>query len=290
MKSSSARGPHLQELGEFLRTRRSEVQPADVGLPGGSSQRRVEGLRREEAAALALISTDYYTRIEQGRVPPSAPVLEALASALGLDDDQVDYLNELRENARRPDAQRQSGGPAARGRAAPRPQLARLLRQLTETPAIVLGPRTDILAWNRLAARLYVDFDALPTHQLNYVRLIFTDPEMRSRFADWASVARACVAILRREAAATPDDPALSKLVGELTIADPQFAHWWSARGVERQDFGTKVIIHPEVGEITLEWDIFRYAGAPEQQLVINSVDDDSPSRERLERLRDDPA
>lgn len=279
MAGSTSAAPHLKELGDFLRTCRGRLVPADVGL-AGIGTRRVAGLRREEVAQLASISTDYYTRIEQGRLSPTAHVLDALVQALRLDPDQADYASSLVDHAAQAPARQAKRRPSR-----VRPQVLRLLDQLTETPSLVLGPRTDILAWNPLAAKVYADFDAMDPRELNYVRLIFTNPTMRSLFADWPTVARSCVAILRREAAANPADPALSALVGELTIADQQFGQWWAARNVARQDFGTKILNHPEVGELVLDWEIFRYAGAPDQQLVLNSADADSPTRERLRRL-----
>ncbi|MCW4355751.1 helix-turn-helix transcriptional regulator [Hoyosella sp. YIM 151337] len=283
MASTVQPAPHLRELGAFLKTRRGELTPPNVGLPDLDQRRRVSGLRREEVAQLAAISTDYYTRIEQGRLAPSESVLEALVSALQLDTDQAEYLVSLADHA----AHRSTPRPAQNrtGMSRVRPQVRRLLDQLTETPAIVLGPRTDILAWNSLATKVYADFDQMSPRELNYVRLIFTDPRMRELFADWPSVARSCVAILRREAAANPADPALSALVGDLTIADRQFGQWWAARNVARQDFGTKILNHPVVGELTLDWEIFRYSGAPEQQLVLNSAEDGSPTQQRLAQL-----
>lgn len=280
MAGSVSVAPHLRELGDFLRICRAKLTPAEVGLAGVDTKRRVSGLRREEVAQLATISTDYYTRIEQGRLSPTAHVFDALVQALRLDADQADYARSLLDHA--------SQAPAKQAKRRPSsvlPQVRRLLDQLTEIPALVLGPRMDILAWNRLAARVYADFDSMDTRELNYVRLIFTDPAMRELFADWLAVARSCVAILRREAAANPADPALSALVGELTIADEQFGQWWAARNVARQDFGTKVLNHPAVGELVLDWEIFRYAGAPDQQLVLNSADPNSLTRERLRRL-----
>lgn len=273
--------PHLKELGAFLRTRRGELTPPQAGLPELDQRRRVSGLRREEVAQLAAISTDYYTRIEQGRLAPSPPVLTALIEALHLNTDQAEYLDSLTNNAGHQGLPKKSPRAASRIR----PQVRRLIDQLADTPAIVLGPRTDILAWNRLATKVYIDFDACAPHELNYVRLIFTDPRMRELFEDWTSVARSCVAILRREAAANPADPALAALVGELSIADRQFGQWWSARNVARQDFGTKVLHHPTAGELVLDWEIFRYAGAPEQQLVLNFAEEGSATQARLAGL-----
>ncbi|QZY51803.1 helix-turn-helix domain-containing protein [Leucobacter tenebrionis] len=293
-RSSGTRAPQLRELGEFLRVRRGALDPEDLGISAVGSRRRVSGLRREEVADLASISSDYYARIEQGRLAPSPPVMASLVRVLRLDEDQADYASSLIEHAAHAE-QAASVDPGAEASRSPRadrfrvrPQLQRLLEQLTETPAIVLGPRTEILAWNPLAEQVYAPFGEMSKKQLNYVRLIFTDPAMRELFADWPSVARSCVAILRREAAASPEDPALSALVGELTISDRDFGRWWAARNVARQDFGTKLLRHPRVGELTLDWDIFRYASAPEQQLIVNSCEPGSETRERLARLLED--
>ncbi|MGM7648451.1 helix-turn-helix transcriptional regulator [Nocardia sp. JW2] len=272
------RAPHLRELGGFLKARRAELSPQDVGLTVHSAvARRVAGLRREEVADLAAISHDYYTRIEQGRLAPSEPVLEALVRVLRLDDAQRDYAENL---VRRSDRR-----PAKRGQKTVRPQLQRLLDQLTETPALVFGRYLDILAWNHLAAALINDFDAMTPRQRNYVRMVFTDPAMRTLYDDWEGVARTCVAILRMDAAANPTDPQLTALVGELSIADEQFRQWWAARNVARQEFGSKTLHHPEVGEMTLNWDTFSSSGDSEQQLVLWSADPGTTSHEKLRIL-----
>ncbi|MFF0454820.1 helix-turn-helix transcriptional regulator [Nocardia africana] len=273
------RAPHLRELGEFLKARRGELTPADVGLPlRGSSTRRVSGLRREEVADLVAISQDYYTRVEQGRLAPSEQVLEALVHALRLDDDQRAYVESLVHQADRRSAPK-------RRQPIVRPQIQRLLDQLTDTPALVFGRYLDILAWNHLAAALLTDFSEMPVRQRNYVRMVFTDPAMRALYADWEGVAKTCVAILRMDAATNPADPQLSTLVGELSIADPQFRQWWAARHVARQEFGSKTLNHPEVGELTLDWDTFRYAGDPDQQLVLWSAQPGTTSHEKLRIL-----
>lgn len=160
------------ELGTFLKARRAGLTPRQAGLPERSGPRRVAGLRREEVAHLASISTDYYTRIEQGRIQVSAPVLGTLADVLKLDEDQRRYLFSL------------AGKPSTRS---PRqtvqkvkPQLQRLLDDLAATPAIVLGRCMDVLAWNRLAAAMITDFGQVPAKHRNYVRILFAEPAMRT--------------------------------------------------------------------------------------------------------------
>ena len=275
---------HLRELGEFLKLRRGRLTPAQVGLPDrGHTQRRVEGLRREEVAELVAISTDYYMRIEQGRLAPSPPVLASLARALRLDADQTEYVEGLVGQA----ARTRTRGVTRRRAPRPKvhPHLARLMGQLADTPALVFGPRLDILAWNDLAASLLGDFALVPERERNYVRMVFTEPAMREVYPDWEDVARTCVEVLRMEAGTNPTDPALSELVGELSIADADFRTWWAEHRVAHQDFGSKRIAHPLVGELTLDWDTFRYAGAPEQQLVLWSAEEGTSSARQLREL-----
>lgn len=231
---------------------------------------------------MAAISTDYYVRIEQGRLAPSQAVLDALVRELRLDGDQRTYVEGLVGQAARSGRRK-----APRRPARPRlhPHLARLLGQLTDTPAIVFGPRLDILAWNPLAARLLRDFASVPEAERNYVRMVFSDPVMREIYPEWEDVARTCVEVLRMEAGVNPADPALTALVGELSVADQQFRVWWAEHRVAHQDFGSKRIAHPVVGDLTLDWDTFRYAGAPEQQLVLWSAEPGTQDAERLAEL-----
>ncbi|MFI6502978.1 helix-turn-helix domain-containing protein [Nonomuraea typhae] len=263
------------ELGAFLRARRAELSPATVGLPDSGGRRRVAGLRREEVAQLAAISTDYYTRLEQGRIQASAPVLNALARVLHLDDDQRAYLFEL--------AGRPAAGLARRTGQKVQPRLRRLLDELS-TPAIVLGRRMDILAWNALAAALITDFAKIPEKHRNYLRLLFTDPDMRRLYRDWKGVAHTCVAQLRMEAAGDPGSPRLAALVGELSVQDADFRRWWAEHHVAVRGLGTKVLEHPVVGELTLDWDTLA-STTTDQQLVVWTAEPGSASYDALRIL-----
>ncbi|MFE2093139.1 helix-turn-helix domain-containing protein [Streptomyces sp. NPDC059460] len=269
--------PHLNELGEFLKARRAQLSPRAAGLPDSGRPRRVAGLRREEVAQLAAISTDYYTRLEQGRLPASAPVLEAVAQALQLDDDQRSYLFSL--------AGRETAKPRRRARQKVQPQLHRVLDDLTATPAIVMGRRMDVIAWNPLAAALITDFAAVPEKHRNYVRILFTDPAMRTLYADWKSVARTAVAQLRMEVAKYPDDPRLAALVGELCVQDEDFRQWWAAHHVATLSVGTKVLNHPVAGELSLDWDTLTASTDPDQQLVVWTAEVGSPTHDGLRIL-----
>lgn len=267
----------MNGLGEFLRARRAELSPRTVGLPDTGTLRRVPGLRREEVAQLAAISTDYYTRLEQGRIKASTGVLTALAGALHLDEDQRDYLFGL--------AGKDHARPRRRTRQKVQPQLQRLLDDLTTTPAIVMGRRMDVLAWNSLAAALVTDFGAIPEKHRNYVRIIFTEPAMRSLYADWETVARTCTAQLRMEAAKYPDDPRLTALVGELSVQDAQFRQWWAAHHVATLGVGTKGIHHPLAGNLSLDRDTLTAGTDPDQQLVVWTAEPGTPSHDGLRFL-----
>ncbi|WP_435222966.1 helix-turn-helix domain-containing protein [Streptomyces sp. Tue6028] len=268
---------HLNELGEFLKARRAELGPRTVGLPDPPRRRRVGGLRREEVAQLTAISTDYYTRLEQGRLQPSTAVLIALAQALHLDDDQRTYVFGL--------AGKQTPRPRNRARQKVQPQLQRLLDDLSATPAIVLGRRGDIIAWNQLAAALITDFATISEKHRNFLRILMTDPAMRTLYADWENVARTAVAQLRMEAAKYPDDPRLTALVGELSVLDPHFRQWWAAHRVATRAVGSKKLNHPVVGELSLDWDTLTASTDPEQQLVIWTAAVGTPTHERLRTL-----
>ncbi|MGW0945435.1 helix-turn-helix domain-containing protein [Streptomyces sp. NPDC002623] len=271
------RNPHLNELGEFLKARRAELSPSDVGLRGGQ-RRRVSGLRREEVALLAAISTEYYTRIEQGRLQASTPLLNEIAQALRLNDDQRTYLLELavKERVR---------STTANDRQQVDPQLQRMLDDLTATPAFVIGRRTDILGWNSLAAALWTDFARYPTQERVFVRLLFTEPWMRTLYVDWEEVTRLAIAQLRMESARYPDDQRLTALVEELSARDGQFRQWWTEHDVALRGKGIKKLRHPVVGELTLDWNTLTCGTDPDQHIIVWNAEPGTPSHDRLRLL-----
>ncbi|GAA5039570.1 helix-turn-helix domain-containing protein [Streptomyces siamensis] len=269
--------PSRNELGAFLKDRRCALSLRAMGLPDSDSRRRVKGLRREEVALLAAISADYYARIEQGRIQASASVLNRIARVLHLDNDQRERMYELADK----DATRRRRCVAQKVQ----PQLRRLLHGLVDTPAIVLGRRTDILAWNPLAAALITDFARIPAKKRNYVRLVFTDPAMRTLYTDWQHVARTSVAQLRMEAARDSTDQRLCGLVGELSVHDEDFRGWWGDHQVSLSTIGTKVLHHPVAGDLTLHWDTLTCPADPDQQLVTLTAEPGTPSHDGLRIL-----
>jgi transcriptional regulator with XRE-family HTH domain len=267
---------HSNELGDFLRARRRALCPAEVGLPGTGARRRVEGLRREEVAALASISTDFYTRLEQGRRRASEDVLDIIARVFRLSDDERAYMFELsgRDFPARPRPSQEA-----------QPQLLRLLGDLTTIPAIVIGRCTDILAWNPLAAALFTDFARLPPPHRNFVRLVFCDAGVRALYPNWEYAAGNGVAQLRREAAQDPDDPRLADLVRDMSVRDPDFRRWWSDHHVAVRGTGTNAIRHPVVGDLTLDWAALVCTADPGQQLFSWTAEPGSPSEAGLRAL-----
>jgi transcriptional regulator with XRE-family HTH domain len=273
--STSSHGP--EELGAFLRVRRSEIDPTTVGLADTGGPRRVPGLRREEVAQLATISTDYYTRLEQGRLPGASPaVLNALATALRLGPDERSYLYRL---ANKSDQQ-----PPNRPRAERvLPQTQMLLDNLRDSPAILLGPYLDVLAWNQLATAVFTDFAALPRRERNFLRLLFLDPTVRGRYVDWSDMARICVGYVRT-AAEGRDEPRLSELIGDLSLRDPDFRTWWAERHATYQSHGTKTLSHPTAGQYTLNWQTLRPPDS-QQTLMVMTAPAGSHSLEVLRQL-----
>ncbi|MFD8141519.1 helix-turn-helix transcriptional regulator [Streptomyces sp. NPDC059708] len=266
-----------QELAAFLRSRREGLDPGRLGLPSHRRPRRTPGLRREEVAELAGVSTDYVVRLEQGRgLRPSAEVLAALARALCLDPDERDYLFDLAGH-RRPGT---TGGPAADTP----PSLARLVDDLSPLPAMLLDHRYDILAWNPETARLLPGFDTLPPSRRNAMWLCLLHPEMRGFYADREQTLRDGIAHLRAAWAAHPDDRALSDLIAEFVTRDEDFARLWSKREVSVNGRGRKVLRHPVAGAISVDFEILLPLQDPELRLLVYRPADEE-SRACLDRL-----
>ncbi len=266
------------ELSEFLRTRRARLKPEDVGLPDFGRHRRVPGLRREELAQLAGVSVAYYTRLEQGNGRNvSAEVLDSIARALRLTDAEHTHLTHLAK----PKQLRKK--PAARTE-----QVRGAVRQLLESievPAYVSGRRSDILAWNRMAAALFGDWSQLPAQERNWARLTFLKPEYRELFTPWEQKAADMVAYLRMNAGCHPDDPRLSALVGELSVKSEEFRRLWATHDVKEKNYGVKQLRHPLVGDLTLNFETFPLADGTEQLLVTYHAEPGSPSAEALRLL-----
>ncbi|MER6121891.1 helix-turn-helix transcriptional regulator [Streptomyces sp. NPDC001795] len=267
------------ELSEFLRTRRARLKPEDVGLPTFGRHRRVPGLRREELAQLAGVSVAYYTRLEQGNGRNvSAEVLDAIARALRLSEAEHAHLTHLAK----PKAHKKK--PSARVQQV-RSSLRQLLDSFDGVPAYIVGRHADILAWNRMAAAVFGDWAELPQQERNWARMAFLRPEYHDLFVDWEQKAIDIVCQLRYQAGCHPDDPRLSALVGELSVKSEEFRRLWATHDVKEKSHGLKLLRHPLVGDLALQFESFRLPDDGELALVTYHAEPESASAQALRLL-----
>ncbi|MBE1577700.1 helix-turn-helix transcriptional regulator [Amycolatopsis roodepoortensis] len=277
---------HRTEIRDFLASRRAKITPQQAGLPT-SGRRRVPGLRREEVAVLAGVSTEWYTRLEKGHISGvSEDVLAAVSEALQLDEDERTYLFDLARAAR--PARRT---PSRRKDVAVPPPIQWLLDSVTLSSAFVRNGRQDIIAGNPLGRALHSPlFDSTTTDKHgrpNVARYIFLDPGAQDFFVDWDAAAVATAALVRAEAGREPHDRALRDLIGELSTLSPDFRTLWAAHDVRIRHDGVKRLRHPEVGELELT---YRSLDLPVSQravhdLTLYTAEPGSTSEDRLKLL-----
>ncbi|MFC1403474.1 MULTISPECIES: helix-turn-helix domain-containing protein [Streptacidiphilus] len=276
------------QLGRFLRTRRALLKPSDVGLREFDERRRVPGLRRDELARLAGVSESYYTRLEQGlSLNASVEVLDALARALRLDETEHRHLYDLAGVGRMAGRDR--------ARRAPAPEhvseaTRRLIDAFGDTPVIVLGRRSDVLAWNRTGHALFAGhLDPSspddPARRPNTARLVFRDAHTRGLYEDWPKKARDAVGRLRLAVGRYPDDPLLAALIGELVMHSPEFTDLWSEHRVRAWDLADYRMRHPLVGPIDVTQQAVQIPDEQGQRLVAVTAAAGSASQTALTLL-----
>ncbi|MFE7274871.1 helix-turn-helix transcriptional regulator [Streptomyces sp. NPDC057623] len=264
------------DLGDFLRSRRGRIRPEEVGLPS-YGRRRVPGLRREEVAQLAGVSVDYYVHLEQGRGQRvSDSVLDAIARVLRLDETEHAYLRTV--------ARPRDRGTGRPDTARVRPGVQTLLDSMDRTPAFVMGPRMDVLAWNALADAVS-DYGRTAPADRNIPRHVFLDAASRVRYPDWPAIAAQAVAHLRLNAGHRPDDRKLGDLVGELSVRSEDFCRLWADHRVEACMSGTKRVQHPLAGLLTLPYETMTIQTEPDQTMVVYTPQPGSETAERLALL-----
>lgn len=269
------------DIREFLTSRRARITPDEAGLPAFGTNRRVKGLRREEVAMLAGISVEYYTRFERGNASgASEEVIEGVARALQLDEAERTHLFDLvrtanassRTTRRRPAQERV------------RPVIQRILDSIS-APAYVRNGRLDLLAANPLGRALYAPVFESPSGLPNMARFTFLDASATDFFPDWEKIASDAVAILRAEAGRDPYDKTLSNLVGELSTRSDEFRVRWAAHDVKFHRTGTKVLHHPVVGDLSLDYEAMELPGDSGQRILIYSAEPQSPAQQALDLL-----
>jgi transcriptional regulator with XRE-family HTH domain len=259
-------------LAEFLQASRAHLSLEAAGLRGFGDRRRVPGLRREELAMLAGVSVSYYTRLEQGQSTNASPqVIDALASALQLTEAEHAHLRTLAA---------QTGRRAAVKRPAPErpdPALLELLSSLGDVPALVLGRRSDVLAWNPMGHALvapHLDSGSpeKPSTRPNMAGMVFLDQHTRALYTDWRAKSRAVVGNLRLVVGNHPDDPVLASLIGSLTMASPEFATLWADVRVQPCATAVYEMAHPLVGAFSVTQQTLRSIDHADQTLVTHTA------------------
>lgn len=268
-----------KDIREFLMSRRARITPEQVGLSPGV-RRRVPGLRREETAQLAGVSTEYYTQIERGNVTGvSDDVLHAISRALQLSEDEtVRFFDLVRatvgtrtpSRTKRAAAQKVPDGVQA------------LIDSMPTSPAIVMDGTLDILAANPLGRALYAPVFNRAVGRPNLAKFIFFDSTAAQVFPDWSSTADEAVGLLQAEAVRAPHSAAITQIVGELATQSIEFRTRWAAHNVTAHRHGTKRFNHPEFGDLTLTYNVFEVTAAPGLCLVGYTAEPDTPSAQAL--------
>jgi transcriptional regulator with XRE-family HTH domain len=257
----NAPSPTQNRLGAYLRDRRTRLDPAAFGF--SSERRRTPGLRREEVALRANISPTWYAWLEQGRGgAPSAEVLERIARALMLTAVEREHLF-LLGLGRPPEARYQKPDGVT-------PRLQRVLDALDPSPAVIRTATWDIVAWNRAASIVLMDYGSLPPAERNMLRFIFLDPRARAAQYDWESVARLVLGAFRLEAARAGAAAEVEPLVEELSRLSPEFRAMWRDNdppGVHGE--AIKTLRHPVLGPLSLEYSTFGVDGRSDLVLLV---------------------
>jgi transcriptional regulator with XRE-family HTH domain len=276
-----------KDIKDFLMSRRARITPEQVGLPPGR-RRRVPGLRRAEVAQLAGVSIEYYTQVERGNVAGvSDDVLRAVARALQLGEAEETHLFDLVRAATSKGDRTRSARPE--GRTIPDGVQA-LLDSMVTAPAIVINGHLDLMAANALGRALYAPVFARAKATPNLARFMFLDATAAQFFPDWAREAEDVVALLRAEAARSPDSPEVTSLIGELETRSEQFRTSWAAHNVKAHRHGVKRFRHSDVGELSLTYNVFAITSVGGLSLIGHTAEPHSRSDEALRLLASDVA
>lgn len=268
----------LKELADFLKTRRARLTPTEVGLPNGS-RRRTPGLRREEVAQLANVSTTWYTFLEQGRdIRVSEQVLESIAHALQLTPDERAHLFMLALQQMPPETSPQKDAVS--------PALKRVVNSFEAGPVYVTGYQFDVLAWNHSACILFGDYNHMSARERNFVWYFFTNAAHRRMLVDWEGHAQLMLAKFRSVCGRYIGDRRLAELAEDLHRVSPEFRQWWSRHDVQGQPEGRKEYYHPVVGRLVFEYTLFQVTEAPELTFAVYTPLPESGTLEKFQKLK----
>jgi len=261
------------ELAQFLRTRRAALRPEAVGLPA-AGRRRTPGLRREEVALLAGVSVSWYTWLEQGRsIRASREVLSAIARTLLLTPSELAHLMALADRVE----------PVATPESDRAPdQLVRLIEAMSPSPAYVLGPRWEFLAWNRAQALLFPAIERLPASERNLLWVVFATTEARDLIVDWPSEAQRMLTEFRADTDRLHEDPVLNDLVGRLSRVSAEFAEWWARHDVTAFESRVRRYAHTRAGTLIFEYQRMIPAEFAHLRIVVQLPVEGDDSTQRL--------
>ncbi|MCF2530365.1 helix-turn-helix domain-containing protein [Yinghuangia soli] len=278
------------ELRDFLRSRRARLRPEDAGLPALGGRRRVPGLRREEVALLAGISTTHYTRLEQGDLASiSAEVLAAVGAALRLGGDEREYFGNLVHPAapRAADPRTSQGTDPLAGAPEPSLDLRALMHGITDFPAFVNGRYGNPLAWNQMTTRLLFDFGAVAPDARTWCHIVFLHEAHRSWYSaeDWTALQRYHAAYLRLGWSRHPEDPRFHAMVDELRCGSADFRTLWDEHTVADARPAQLRFRHPSAGPLHLTQQVLTVTGDRDQTFVTQTATFGSTSHRALRRF-----
>lgn len=268
-----------KELGDFLKTRRAKISPSQVGLPVGL-RRRTPGLRREEVASLAGIGITWYTWLEQGRpIQVSSQVLESLSRVLMLEEQEIIHLYTL--------AQQTPPTAVPASIEAVNPMLQHVLDSLTLSPSIILDGRWNILAWNKAASAIFLDYSRIEVSKRNSLHIMFTNKTYKCLFPNWEFLAKGMLARFRAACSKFIDDPWLVEMVNHLRAESREFNEWWHLHHVESEQEIYKTIQHPTLGVLSFEHTSFLVCDDTQLKMTINTPLAGTDTGAKIKRLLD---
>lgn len=273
------RETRLQALSSFLKSKRAKIMPEDVGFPNGT-RRRTPGLRREEVAQLAGVSTTWYTWLEQGRdIQVSASVLDCVASALQLNDDEREYLYALALGSG------YSALPINEEQTEITPSLKRILKELRFCPTIISDRRCQIVGWNEAASHVFMDFDQIPAEQRNMIELLFTRKEFRRLAGNWEHFVGGFLAIFRAYYGQYVQDDWYERFIDEMKRSHPEFQYLWEQSQVSSAPDVLLEFRHARVGKMLFHLTSFQVKGNTDLRCSVYTPAPETSTEAKLRRL-----